>query len=1034
MRSVTYTKVKEGVAAMAGIDPTSILSHENVLLAEYINDAVKYCWDYYPWAEFTKTEVRYFRDQYDPTTIYSPDQEVYYQGKYYRTYLGAGAGVLPTDVRNWVEVGDVDAAPDWSETGVYFIGAKVKYNDKLYLVPNESEQPDIPYCFEIDGKLPDQFFTELDETFDRFIAYEQTGKDVIGTCLSITLDDPRYNDTTPLNWREDREGIYIEPYEKSFNQVWLRYRLEAPTFTSQSNSEEVPNFLTPAIKVYAYKAFLIADGQHEKAQLQDIYGLDLLVRELDKLDMQQDRAAPFTITKEPYRRLNAKQNAVAPVTADKIGALKSATITSSVSISSNSFAKNAVVKAYIVGDPIFTLIVFAENMVRKGFPACHLRVKSIVKGINAVKYGIAESVSRIRTGKAYRSINFGQVRGLKLRLVLSPPISTSVTMKLTSQGRNVVRSSAVQSMPIAVTLNSNGRNVVRSGRSTIPVKVCFKYDQVVGRNLVRKGTSVMPLGIGSDFTGRNVVQRGSATSSLQFQSTFIGKNAVKKAIPTAIVSISSTFLYRRVRHGSATSQITYTITNDGDSSVQLFNTRTTPQTDAFLDGFVEGYFANSSHKYIWFEAHGQHTSPMNGNTPYVDQTARRLAHIETSELFNRNQQFKLVHVDDFKDEVFFDNLQMDYRDLPFNQADSSGFSWFNGSATANNPTSQQPYEKMLLINKTPVNVFLPATNSLSGQFAHAGDPQETIQAYIIAYFADPAIRYTDRQYCNLMYPEEQLPWNNQRWYGEVDRSEPAAAGSSTSFYNMPFSGGQSNAKNNLEFHSGSASAGDDPLFCKNIAYQIRFRLLVKNKHYEMENDPNSNAVFANSFYQTPMRLHNNNCLMSLSSNANATYVNQNPKERMVSISGGYWINRNYPVNMAAPTQPDVGFLFQAIMFAGQQQAADVNSKNFGTEVQPYREHMIPHSPAKGYTTPYPAAQDPWDEYQDEDSRNSSSVANFGVSFADLKMPFTCNVIPDALPAAFPQTFGKDAVTNWANNDWVTIGQCTNKNVVLAEKE
>ena len=38
------------------------------------------------------------------------------------------------------------------------------------------------------------------------------------------------------------------------------------------------------------------------------YYIDLLVREVDKLNLQQDRNLPYSIPSEPYRRLNARKN------------------------------------------------------------------------------------------------------------------------------------------------------------------------------------------------------------------------------------------------------------------------------------------------------------------------------------------------------------------------------------------------------------------------------------------------------------------------------------------------------------------------------------------------------------------------------------------------------------------------------------------------------------------------------------------------------------------------------------------------------
>jgi hypothetical protein len=65
----------------------------------------------------------------------------------------------------------------------------------------------------------------------------------------------------------------------------------------------------------------VADGQHEKAQLQDLQALDLLVREVDKLNHQQDRGQAGTIFSEPYRRVTVKGNVYTEPTDEKIATL-----------------------------------------------------------------------------------------------------------------------------------------------------------------------------------------------------------------------------------------------------------------------------------------------------------------------------------------------------------------------------------------------------------------------------------------------------------------------------------------------------------------------------------------------------------------------------------------------------------------------------------------------------------------------------------------------------------------------------------------
>ena len=197
MRSLPYSDLERGLASIAGIDPTNLLAHEKVLIAEYITDAVKYCWDYYPWPEFTKTEIRYFREEFVPNKAYLAGDEVYHNNAYYRARVNTQAETLDISTGNWYEVGDVSSATKWAPNGCYYIGARVEYDDKYFVCIAEpddliTEYGNQPCCFEVNGIDPDDatYFAEIsNNVFDRYIAYEQGGKDVIGTTLSVTLDD-----------------------------------------------------------------------------------------------------------------------------------------------------------------------------------------------------------------------------------------------------------------------------------------------------------------------------------------------------------------------------------------------------------------------------------------------------------------------------------------------------------------------------------------------------------------------------------------------------------------------------------------------------------------------------------------------------------------------------------------------------------------------------------------------------------------------------------------------------------------------------
>jgi len=347
VRSIPYSRIERGIAAIAGIDPSNLLDHEKVMISEYVNDASKYVWDYYPWPEATVTEIRYFRPEYDESVDYVIGDEVFYKGRYWRKWANNegeesdwqeqqenyedqngrwSEGQNPRDEFIWHEIGDFDLNEEWREDGVYYVGAKIEYEEKTYLCIKQlngttpSGLRGVNYSVDEITPKDGTYFMEIETKFERVIDYEQAGKNVIGTMISAHTEDPRYEDTTPLNWVEGAEGIYVETPE-TVNFIWMRYRKEAPEYSENTPENPVLNFLAPAIKAYAYRSFLVADGQHEKAQLQDLQALDLLVREVDKLNHQQDRGQAGTIFSEPYRRVTVKGNVYTEPTDEKIATL-----------------------------------------------------------------------------------------------------------------------------------------------------------------------------------------------------------------------------------------------------------------------------------------------------------------------------------------------------------------------------------------------------------------------------------------------------------------------------------------------------------------------------------------------------------------------------------------------------------------------------------------------------------------------------------------------------------------------------------------
>ena len=315
MRTIPYSQIEKGLAAIAGIDSENILAHEKAQFAEFINDATRFVWDYYPWPESTRIEKRYFRPLWVENKSYEIGDEVFFNDKYYRKFANFNTStseywadlqqwtdtdrdwfpyVSPNEGSVWHEIGDKFTAEEWKESGLYQLGSLVEYDKEIYLciknfnggIMDVSLQY-VNYSQNGINISDGSHWQKVDTTFERFIAFDQEDEEVIGTLFSVHTADPRYNSGPVLDWELGREGIYVDlPFET--NHVWVRYREEPPVFSPQDTDKPLLNYLAPAIKAYAYRSFLISDGQNEKAASQE-QGLDMLVREIDKLVHQHDR-------------------------------------------------------------------------------------------------------------------------------------------------------------------------------------------------------------------------------------------------------------------------------------------------------------------------------------------------------------------------------------------------------------------------------------------------------------------------------------------------------------------------------------------------------------------------------------------------------------------------------------------------------------------------------------------------------------------------------------------------------------------------
>ena len=224
--------------------------------------------------ESTITEIRYFKPEWDEAEDYVIGDEVFYKGRYWRKWANDegvkndwqeqqenyeeqngrwSQGQNPRDEFVWHEIGDFDVNEEWREDGIYYVGAKIAYEGKTYLCIKQlngttpSGLKGVNYSVDEITPLNGTYFMEIETKFERVIDYEQAGKDVIGTMISAHTEDPRYEETEPLNWVEGAEGIYVQTPE-TVNFIWMRYRKEAPEYSENTPDNPVFEFLSTCNK------------------------------------------------------------------------------------------------------------------------------------------------------------------------------------------------------------------------------------------------------------------------------------------------------------------------------------------------------------------------------------------------------------------------------------------------------------------------------------------------------------------------------------------------------------------------------------------------------------------------------------------------------------------------------------------------------------------------------------------------------------------------------------------------------------------
>lgn len=318
---------------MAGEDPSAAATIDKLRFAEFLDQGLSGCHEYWRWPELVPVEKRFFRTAYSASEAYVAGDERYFPAteKYYRalrSFTGQAPAVLvsgaySTNTSYWWDCSGDIAGEDWAATVAYVVGTVVRNpGDGLYYACHTSHTSSSSFDATKFGELA---------AFRPFIAYEQSGLTAIEAVIRCFNSDPRSDrEAGEVPFRPDAEGVRFSADAEG--PVWLEYRKRCPSFAWAAEwsasafsvdsivyypttgevykssaaaastdvpgtaavwvKAEVPYIFRHVAKVKAYALWLEAEGQTDKAVVQAAKFIELLdeqVWQYTKLQGQSGR-------------------------------------------------------------------------------------------------------------------------------------------------------------------------------------------------------------------------------------------------------------------------------------------------------------------------------------------------------------------------------------------------------------------------------------------------------------------------------------------------------------------------------------------------------------------------------------------------------------------------------------------------------------------------------------------------------------------------------------------------------------------------
>jgi len=332
MRTVDYSEILHGSAALAGMRPDDLGPPEFALFRTFHDRRLQVAWEIHRWPDLCPIEWRAYRPLWAASTTYAAGDECYDRASdTYVQAIQASTGEAPTTA------GVVNLAY-WATCATAYAAAD-RISGTAYAVGEQFREPTTGAYYQVHtahtaGESLDLTQVGVLTPFDKYVAWEQTGQTAIAEFLQATNKDPRLSTQTVaypfwlsaagaqfaagaptalyLYFRIRRPTLLGDAWDADTvytagQQVYFAATAGAPgnfytanasplnpaagespaTDAPQWTRVDLPYFLRGYLIEGGYADWLVSEGEHAAASGHNEFATEFLHLEVDKLQRQQ---------------------------------------------------------------------------------------------------------------------------------------------------------------------------------------------------------------------------------------------------------------------------------------------------------------------------------------------------------------------------------------------------------------------------------------------------------------------------------------------------------------------------------------------------------------------------------------------------------------------------------------------------------------------------------------------------------------------------------------------------------------------------